>query len=473
MERSDNKHRYLELREKYPVFTYKKFAVSQWYGGLHIDFEFEAGTDVVFRPRWTIDFGGYAGRILPHVIPESMAFHLGMIEMVSYWKAFCSPRILIQPHHLSSAQQSWWKNLYRQGLGEFFYMNGIDIPGPEMVEFVFDEKSQPLPGLPSEKPDAAGDQVLVPVGGGKDSVVTLELLKLSGFRIIPFVVNPRGATNQVLEVASPRDSGIVMTRKMEPLLLRLNEEGFLNGHTPFSAMLAFASAFVARCAGLRHIALSNESSASEPTIPGTGINHQYSKSLDFEQDFRHYVSANLDKSINYFSFLRPLNELQIAAMFSRYDQYHDVFKSCNAGSKTDSWCGACPKCLFTYIILSPFLAQHELTRIFGKDLFTDENLIGILEELSGTTGVKPFECVGTIEEVNMALVHKVGRMLEQEGVLPVLLNHYRESSLYAQYKNRDIRKFLCDFDQKHCLNAQLEQIIRQGVAAICEKPGTL
>ncbi|MFP4468781.1 MAG: hypothetical protein ACLFN2_07420, partial [Bacteroidales bacterium] len=395
------------------------------------------------------------------------------IEMVSYWKAFCSPRILIQPHRLSSKQQSWWKNLYRQGLGEFFYMNGIDIPGAEMVEFVFDENSRPLPGLSSENSDDAGNRVLVPVGGGKDSVVTLELLKSSGFQIVPFVVNPRGATNQVLEVASPADSGVVMTRKIDPLLLRLNDEGFLNGHTPFSAMLAFASAFVARFAGIRHIALSNESSASEPTIPGTGINHQYSKSLDFEQDFRQYMSGHLDAPVNYFSFLRPLNELQIAAMFSRYRRYHDVFKSCNVGSKTDSWCGACPKCLFTYIILSPFLTQHELMRIFGKDLFADEDLIGILEELSGTTGVKPFECVGTIDEVNMALVHTVDRMLGREGALPVLLNHYHESALYAQYKERDIGKFLCDFDKKHCLSTQSEQIIRREVVLICENTVTL
>ena len=472
MERNDNKHRYLELREKHPVFTYKNYAVSQWSGGLHIDFEFEAGPDLVFRPRWTIDLEGY-----PDILPlqgnhEGMAFFLGMIEMVSYWKAFCSPRILIEPHRLPSGEQTWWKNLYRQGLGEFFYMNGIDPPGHEMVEFAFGDNSQPLSCLASDKQPNTGDQVLVPVGGGKDSVVTLELLKLSGFRIVPFVVNPRGATDQVLEVAASGEPVIVMNRIIEPLLLHLNKQGYLNGHTPFSAMLAFSSVFVARCAGIGHIALSNESSASEPTIPGTGINHQYSKSFDFEQDFRHFMSSYLNQSINYFSFLRPLNELQIAALFSEYRQYHDVFKSCNVGSKTDSWCCACPKCLFTYIILSPFLSQDELIRIFGKDLYTDEGLIGILEELSGATGVKPFECVGTIEEVNIALSHTTDKIMEQEGALPLLLNHYRESFLYEQYKNRDIRKFLCDFDRKHCLSPPFEEIVRNGVHIICENQST-
>jgi len=468
MEKSENKNRYLELREKYPVFTYKNYSVSQWSGGLHIDFQFEAGPDVVFRPRWTIDLGDYVGRVPFEKVPECMAFYLGMIEMVSYWKAFCSPRILIEPHRLSSVEQTWWKNLYRQGLGEFFYMNGIGMPGPEMVEFVFGKGSGPLSGLPSEIPENTGGAILVPVGGGKDSVVTLELLKLSGHRIVPFVVNPRGATKQVLETAVPGETGIVMHREIDPLLLRLNEKGFLNGHTPFSAMLAFSAAFVARSAGIGHIALSNESSASEPTIPGTGINHQYSKSLDFEQDFRHYMFLYLDKTINYFSFLRPLNELQIASLFSRYRQFFDKFKSCNAGSKTDSWCCVCPKCLFTYIILSPFLTTTERIGIFGKDLFTDDNLLGILEELSGAAGVKPFECVGTIEEVNMALSHATDQTMEQEGALPVLLNHYRASSLYEQYRHRDIKKLLCDFDRKHCLKPPFEQIVRKGVKQICE-----
>ncbi len=469
MEKSDNKHRYLELREKYPVFTYKNYSVSQCSGGLHIDFQFEAGPDLVFQPRWTIDLGSHAGRVPFDMVPESMAFYLGLIEMVSYWKAFCSPRILIEPHRLSSVEQTWWKNLYRQGLGEFFYMNGIDIPGPEMVEFVFGKDSGPLSGLPSEIPENNDGEILVPVGGGKDSVVTLELLKMSGSRLVPFVVNPRGATKQVVETAVPGENGIVMHRNIEPLLLQLNQEGFLNGHTPFSAMLAFSTAFVARCAGIGHIALSNESSASEPTIPGTGINHQYSKSLDFEQDFRHYMFSYLDKSINYFSFLRPLNELQIAALFSGYRQYHDKFKSCNVGSKTDTWCCTCPKCLFTYIILSPFLTPAELTGIFGRDLFSDEGLLEILEELSGAAGAKPFECVGTIEEVNMALSHVTDQIMEEEGALPVLLNHYRTSSLYEQYRHRDIKKLLCDFDRKHCLRPNFEQIVRRGVAKVCEQ----
>ena len=150
-------------------------------------------------------------------------------------------------------------------------------------------------------------------------------------------------------------------------------------------------------------------------MPGTDINHQYSKSVAFERDFREYVALHLNDKIQYFSFLRPLNEMQIALLFSKCEAYHEVFRSCNAGSKTDSWCGKCPKCLFTWLILSPFLSRQRLTEIFGKDLLIDPELRPIFEELNGTSAVKPFECVGTVEEVRACvdfMNDRVGTIVE-------------------------------------------------------------
>ena len=154
---------------------------------------------------------------------------------------------------------------------------------------------------------------------------------------------------------------------------------------------------------IREVALSNESSANEPTIPGTEINHQYSKSLEFEEDFRAYVKANMNDINHYYSYLRPYCELEIAEFFSQYPRYFPVFKSCNAGSKTDVWCCNCPKCLFAYIILSPFIDDQTMIGIFGEDLLNKESLTTYFDELTGIADVKPFECVGTIDEVNQAL----------------------------------------------------------------------
>ncbi|MEG2070300.1 MAG: hypothetical protein RR034_02870, partial [Bacteroidales bacterium] len=199
------------------------------------------------------------------------------------------------------------------------------------------------------------------------------------------------------------DDKVILQREIAPKLLELNRAGFLNGHTPFSAMLAFYSLLVSYAVQVREVALSNESSANEPTIPGTEINHQYSKSLEFEEDFRQYVAENMNDCNHYYSFLRSLTELQIAEHFSQFPQYHSVFKSCNTGSKENKWCCNCSKCLFAYIILSPFIQDEKMIEIFGEDLLNKPTLKPYFDELTGVAQNKPFECVGTIEEVNQAL----------------------------------------------------------------------
>jgi hypothetical protein len=179
--------------------------------------------------------------------------------------------------------------------------------------------------------------------------------------------------------------------------------------------------------GRDEIILSNESSANEPTIPGTGINHQYSKSYEFERDFRDYAREFISPGYNYFSLLRPLDEIGIARLFSGMPEFFHSFRSCNAGSKTDSWCGECPKCLFTYIMLSPFMEARLLVDIFGKDLLNDPSLKEILDQLTGRSETKPFECIGTIDEVNAALQAVIER--HTGNPLPELLSYYQSGAV--------------------------------------------
>ena len=162
-----------------------------------------------------------------------------------------------------------------------------------------------------------------------------------------------------------------------------------------------------------------ENSANESTVRGEKVNHQYSKSLEFENDFREYVRTYIGSEYDYFSFLRPLNEIGIARLFASIPLYHSLFRSCNAGSKTDSWCGKCPKCLFAFIILCPFLGIGKTSLIFGKNLLDDMDLQGFLDELCGKAAVKPFECVGTVDEVNWSL-----RQLRAYAAENALLRYY-------------------------------------------------
>ena len=376
-------------------------------------FHFSLDDRYYFHPTLTIPSRPfYRWEAVPEEELESLAFHIGMVELVSYWKLACPKTVVVKPYDLKLCQKKWWRHLYYEGLGEFRYLNGIGCSEKDFLRIESGtEREFKGISMPSE------EKTLIPVGGGKDSVVTLELLRKE-MPAIPLILNPRGATVNCVEAAGySMDQVAVINRTLDPTMLQLNNEGFLNGHTPFSALLAFITLLLSVGTGARYIALSNESSANESTVPGTDINHQYSKSIAFERDFRDYVRQFLSGEIQYFSFLRPLNEMQIAWFFSQFKAYHEVFRSCNAGSKTDSWCGKCPKCLFTWIILSPFIPRERLAEIFGKDLWADSELQPIFEELNGTAEVKPFECVGTVEEVRACVEAMDGNRAKAEAIL--------------------------------------------------------
>jgi len=416
---ADNNRKFNEFRQEFSYFIYERYEYSFLSDSLDLKYYFNMAGKFIFTPMIHIprtdlfDF-----KNVPKAAIENIVFHIGLIELISYWKATCPPTVIIKPYKLEEAQVKWWKKLYFLGLGEFFYLNGIDTDSDTFLNIISESDS-----MLSKADLSLEESVIVPVGGGKDSVVTLELLK-EKYAVTPLVINPRQATSQCIQTAGilTKDS-IEIFRTIDPLLLELNDQGYLNGHTPFSALLAFLSLLASVLSNKRNIALSNEASANEATVLGQKVNHQYSKSYEFERDFRDYVGTFISEDINYYSFLRPLHEIQIAYIFSKYPQYFDVFKSCNAGSKTDIWCCTCPKCLFAFIILSPFIKLEKLTEIFGENLLDKPSLLSYFKKLTGEDKVKPFECIGTISEINMALSISIKKY---EGELPFLLKAYSE-----------------------------------------------
>ncbi len=458
MNSSDKKNIYHSLRKEYPVFVYEKFDLETGKEGLKARFHFNISDKFHFKPKISIPRKQFLHFQTDEAELNNLVFQMGMVELISYWKAACSPEVIIQASHLEPEQISWWKKLYFNGLGEFFFLNGIHASIADFMDirargnaifsiFYFDKN----------------EGYLVPIGGGKDSVVTLETLSRSEKKVIPFMVNPGKAGFSTVKNAGFSEEDILTVhRNIDPTLLEMNRQGFLNGHTPFSAVVAFISLLGSRLAGTNSIALSNESSANEATVIGTNINHQYSKSFEFERDFRDYTRKYISKGFNYFSFLRPLNELQIGKAFSKFPQHFHSFKSCNIGIKTDRWCAKCPKCLFTWIILSPFINQKKLSEIFGTDLLADAGLIEILEQLIGKSDVKPFECVGTIEEVNMALIVTINQIEKTGNPLSNLLQHYTTLPQYSANKNVVFN--IGYQNQEHFLSGSLLALIGKSIA---------
>lgn len=456
----DKSLQFEQYRKDYREFYYNNYSVYEDDKSIHLEYEFEIPGLTKFRPKLSILKKEMNFKNINSNYAKNMVFNIGLIELISYWKSTCSPKIIIKCGYLNEEQINWWKKLYFYGLGELLYTNNIKTNINDLVsieclnnknEFNYDEKVEDT-----------FNGYIVPIGGGKDSVVTLETLKIDKSRDYCLIINPKPVTLKCAEIAGLKDNNIIeIYRSIDENLIDLNKKGFINGHTPFSAMLAFVSYFVAYLLSKKYIALSNENSANESNVVGEKINHQYSKSFEFECDFEEYANKYLKMPIKYFSFLRPLNELQIAKLFSRHEKYHHTFKSCNVGSKEKEWkwCLNCAKCLFAYIILSPYLYKDKLVSIFGADMFEKSDLLEIFLELTGNGDNKPFDCVGTYEEVNFAISKTIENIEEKNEPLPYLLKYYKENYNLVD-TNNDITK---RYNNENNLNEEQNEMLRKEV----------
>lgn len=419
--------KFKKFREQYKEFYYNSYSIIEDKEAIIIEFEFEIPNLAVFHPTTKILKKQMYFKDINTIQAKNMAFHIGLIELISYWKSVCCPQIVIKCGYLSEEQIQWWKKLYFYGLGELFFTNNIKTTFDEFVSIKCEkEKNELFYNLIEDESDG----YIVPIGGGKDSVVTLETLKIDKEKDYCLIINPKPVTLKCAEIAGLDNNHIIeINRTIDKKLIELNSQGMINGHTPFSAMLAFTSYFVAYLLSKKYIALSNENSANESNVIGEKVNHQYSKSFEFEKDFEEYSNKYLKAPVKYFSFLRPLNELQIAKIFSKHEKYHKTFKSCNVGSKEKEWkwCCNCAKCLFAYTILSPFLYKKKLVDIFGEDMFEKKELLNTFIELTGNGETKPFDCVGTFEEVNFAISKTIENIIKEKNELPYLLKYYKDN----------------------------------------------
>lgn len=436
--------KYNELRNKYDTFIYDSYEIEELENTTKITYNFVVPSLTQYKPTLEVK------KFKIDSFTKNLIFHIGLVELVSYWKATCSKNVIIKAGYINKEQIEFFKKLYFYGLGELFYTNGIIPNYDDFINIKCELKEQNI-----EIPNYVGNGNLIPIGGGKDSNVTLEIMKSDFEDNLCFIINPKQVTLSCAQTAGYSNEKIVtVKRTIDKNLIELNKQGFINGHTPFSALVAFLSYFNAYITGKKYILLSNESSANESNVDGTKINHQYSKTYEFECDFNEYTKKYFKIDIKYFSLLRPLSEYQIAMLFSNYEKYHEIFKSCNVGSKKEPWhwCCSCPKCLFVYIILSPFLYKEKLIRIFGEDLFEKEDLLDIFIELTGYGKTKPFECVGTYEEVRYAITKTISKLDKQPYLLKYYKEHFELENLNKNLENK--------YNRENNLNPYFENLLK-------------
>ncbi len=390
-----------------------------------------------FAERITFTAAGQAqGRWESQAVREAARL-VFLLAGVSYYKIAAPPVIDLGEHAVSGTERKFLQEFYLDGLGEYAYRNGLDLSG---LRIEGPERPEPAaPDRPSPNSPAGPGRPLVPFGGGIDSIVTTELVRHRADPALFIVNRPADRFDAIERPAAVTGLPIIRAeREIDEQLLRSRELGFRNGHVPVTGILSAIAVMAAALDGRDTVVMSNEWSASVPTLEADGraINHQYSKSAAFEEGFRRVLAVALRGELNYFSALRPYSELWVARRFARLTEYHSTFRSCNEAFYADParrlayWCGHCDKCCFIDLILAPFLPAAELDKIFGgREPLADPELAGRFRTLLGTSAVsKPFECVGDVGECRAATLLAAARpdragtpLLQQlAGELPVL-----------------------------------------------------
>ena len=364
-------------------------------------------------------------RSFDRFILDRALFALHIIAGVSYWKTCIPKKMEVKSGPLSRNEAHFFHDAYEKGMGEFFFKNDIDFRG--LIHFPSHSSNTPQSTV-SHKLKTKNSRVLVPIGGGKDSLVTVKLLQQAGFDVTLLRMGGHPIIHETVRMLGL--PCLTLERRLDPLLFRLNAEGAWNGHIPISAYLSFASLITAIIHDFDAVILSNERSASigNVTFKGMEINHQWSKSLEFESMLQGYERESIGSGVSIFSLLRPLSELSIVKIFTEQcSEFLPIATSCNRnwkisqgkragrrplsplwgegeGEGESRWCSKCPKCAFVFSLYAAFLSPGKVEAIFGKNLYADRSLLPLYRELLGLERTKPFECVGTPEETAAAFL---------------------------------------------------------------------
>jgi len=340
---------------------------------------------------------------------------LHLIAGVSYYKAGVPAQVRIDSYAVDADTAALVETVYLNGLGEFAYRNGLNLRGRFRLPVEGEAVVAPALGL--------REHALVAIGGGKDSLVSIEALRTLG---IAETVTWIGGS-QLIRACAERTGlpTLNIGRTLAPELFELNRQGAWNGHIPVTAVNSAIMVLAALLQGVDQVVFSNERSASYGSqIPGTGeVNHQWSKGWVFEQAFGEHLEKHVAADLHYYSLLRPLSELAVARQFARTDFYDAHFSSCNRNfhilgeRPVNRWCGVCPKCHFVFLALAPFMPKTRLVGIFGRNLLDDPDQAGGFDALLEFQDHKPFECVGEGRESRAAMATLAARPEWNEDAL--------------------------------------------------------
>lgn len=403
------------------TLVYKTFIVE----GGKVTYIFKNGENE-YRDSYTFPFD----------LPDSpevqrLLFTLGVSNICCFWMLNRPENIFVEAGSLNQKQCDWWENQIITGCGEFFYRNNIPV-NSEMISIKSTSRRDRQTDKQTSIQASWFTGCVIANGGGKDSSVSMSLLG-SDDNIV-MMLNPSKAHHKTALAAGFNDENTVCIRRSYPgnyTKLWRKTKYFVHPVQALGIIALEICGLITACAkNKRYVAFSNESSANESYVPNMYVNHQYCKSYELEKSFREYLYDEFGTNFpQLFSLLRPWNEWKISKKFSELEHMHPVFRSCNDGELAGKWCHKCSKCLFTYIALAAFLPDNKLRNTFKENLLEKPEFSETFEALLNPELIKPWECVGTREEIN----HMVFNAAQiRKDNLPYLLRGFTAKPQYEQ-----------------------------------------
>jgi hypothetical protein len=374
-------------------------------------------------------------------IVDALCYYTFILAGTSYYKLYVAPEMKInQP--MDYWQADFFNMIYAGGLSQFIYENNLQPS--DIAHFEATSEASHI------AQQYNGKGLLLMQSGGKDSLLSAELLKSAGHKFYAWHMSTTGKYPKAID-ATPAKKIIVSTRKIDLVKIQAERnKGGLNGHIPFSAIFAGYGLIQAALLNLQFLIASNESSADEANVEVNGykVNHQYSKTFAVEKAIQEYLDRYVSHEMHYGSLLRPFDELTVGRLFAKYawPKYKHKFSSCNLANYKQgedsgdlTWDGTCPKCANTFLLLAPFVPKKELTGVFNdKNVLTNPEMTETFRQLMGLSEIKPFECVGTFSEMKKAyqLAVKKNSDYMNEGIpVPEATDYQSEMGEYQDIFN--------------------------------------
>lgn len=379
-----------------------------------VDYHFDEKTKrAVFRYQnngfhftETIDFGDIIPA--PNYNPKALeeALFLAFIAVgTSYYKAFPTEHVRFATDTtLTPFQAEYFTNVYQEGLSQLAYEAGLTRDNLATFTSSRDEWA-------TEVQAGRDSDWLLMQSGGKDSILTAAVLREKNYHFDGWHIGSRNGHPLVIDRVVPK----VYEARREIDIAQLQAAQARNWHIPITAIVTTYAIIEAILLGKNGVIVSVAHEGEEPhaMIDDLPVNHQWSKTWQAEQLLAEYVERYIMKGFRVGSILRSQSELRVAELFveKAWANFGHHFTSCNIGNYKQGhaneqllWCGDCSKCLNSFLLFAPFVEPEELKQVIGQgeNLLQKPSLQGYLKGLLGLEGIKPFECVGEIDELRAA-----------------------------------------------------------------------